>query len=211
MVASDTLTPNSHGRSSVKLVSTPHSRPSCFSDPRLSLLRRGPPVSVAVSNSHSVASSATAAPLSRLRRARLKRTKTILVNGFVAPFGVRFVFPDLPRLIRSRRFGGRGLLLEALIRGLHDSSVDDDAGSRILPQGDEELARERNDRRFARAAAMSTDLSWNHRLSAEPGWCRSHNQANWIMAVRSRGFPALDTPCSRSTDPLQQGVGAKPA
>jgi hypothetical protein len=54
-------------------------------------------------------------------------------------------------------------------------------------------------------------LSWNHRLSAEPGWCRSHNQANWIMAVRSRGFPALDTPCSRSTDPLCQGVGAKPA
>src|ERR1700731_832513 len=28
---------------------------------------------------------------------------------------------------------------------------------------------------------------------------------------RNRGLPALDTPCSRSTDPLRQGVGASPA
>ena len=54
-------------------------------------------------------------------------------------------------------------------------------------------------------------LSWNHRLSAESGWCLSHNQASWIIAVRNRGLPALDTPCSRSTDPLCHGVGAGPA
>ena len=29
--------------------------------------------------------------------------------------------------------------------------------------------------------------------------------------VRNRGLPALETPCSRSTDPLCQGVGASPA
>jgi 2-polyprenyl-6-methoxyphenol hydroxylase-like FAD-dependent oxidoreductase len=32
-----------------------------------------------------------------------------------------------------------------------------------------------------------------------------------VSVVRNRGLPALDTPCSRSTDPLCQGVGAKPA
>src|SRR6476659_6937165 len=32
-----------------------------------------------------------------------------------------------------------------------------------------------------------------------------------MNVVRSRGLPALDTPCSRSTAPLCQGVGARPA
>jgi hypothetical protein len=27
------------------------------------------------------------------------------------------------------------------------------------------------------------------------------------MVVRSRGFPALETPCSCATDPLREGVG----
>src|SRR5215831_6791891 len=48
-------------------------------------------------------------------------------------------------------------------------------------------------------------------LRAERGWLRSHSQASWINVVRSRGLPALDTPCSRSTAPLCQGVGARPA
>src|SRR5215472_10116030 len=38
--------------------------------------------------------------------------------------------------------------------------------------------------------------SWNHRLSVEVGWFRSHSQANSTMVVLSRGLPALDTPCS---------------
>ena len=49
-------------------------------------------------------------------------------------------------------------------------------------------------------------LSWNHRLSAEPGWCRSHNQANCIMAVRSR-VPRLGHPLfavDRSTLPRRR-------
>src|SRR3954463_6925915 len=50
--------------------------------------------------------------------------------------------------------------------------------------------------------------SRNHTASVDWGGCRSHSQAIWIMIVRSRGFPALETPCSRWTDPLCHGVGA---
>jgi hypothetical protein len=44
--------------------------------------------------------------------------------------------------------------------------------------------------------------SLNHRASADCGWWRSHSQAICVRVVRNRGFPALETPCSRSTDPL---------
>src|SRR4051794_16029258 len=36
--------------------------------------------------------------------------------------------------------------------------------------------------------------SRNHRLSSDVGWCRSHNQASWIMVDRSLGLPDFDTP-----------------
>src|SRR5579859_6086640 len=52
--------------------------------------------------------------------------------------------------------------------------------------------------------------SRNHLLSADSGWLRSHNHASWIIFTRRRGLPALDTPCSRSIEPLFQGVGARP-
>src|SRR3954447_20426015 len=61
-----------------------------------------------------------------------------------------------------------------------------------------------------RTPRRSTRL-WNHRLSAEVGWFCSHSQASSTMVVRSRGLPALDTPCSRSIEPLCHGVGARPA
>src|SRR3712207_5572861 len=53
--------------------------------------------------------------------------------------------------------------------------------------------------------------SLNQRLSAEVGWCYSHNHASWTMVLRSVGFPDWATPCSCRTDPLCQGVGANPA
>src|SRR4051794_35333463 len=53
--------------------------------------------------------------------------------------------------------------------------------------------------------------SRNHRLNSDVGWCRSHNQASWIMVDRSPGLPDFDTPCSCCTDPLCHGVGASPA
>src|SRR6266404_8848375 len=51
----------------------------------------------------------------------------------------------------------------------------------------------------------------NQRASADCPWCRSHSQASWIIVLRSRGLPALDTPCSCSMLPLRHGVGARPA
>jgi len=72
-----------------------------------------------------------------------------------------------------------------------------------------------------RASATIAVLRWrpplrltrssNHCVSAECGWCRTQSQASWISVVRSRGLPDFETPCSRSTDPLCQGVGARPA
>jgi hypothetical protein len=64
---------------------------------------------------------------------------------------------------------------------------------------------------FLRRPPLWLTRSLNHRASADCGWCRSHSQASWIIVVRSRGLPALDTPCSCATDPLCQGVGASPA
>src|ERR671912_2864667 len=57
-----------------------------------------------------------------------------------------------------------------------------------------------------RRPPLRLTLSWNQWLSADAGWCLSQSHASWIIVVRSRGLPALDTPCSRSTDPLFQGV-----
>ena len=42
----------------------------------------------------------------------------------------------------------------------------------------------------------------NQRTWAAPGWYRCHNQASSTMTVRSRRFPALSMPCSRSVPPL---------
>ena len=36
----------------------------------------------------------------------------------------------------------------------------------------------------------------NHNERAEVGWFLSHSHASSISVVRSRGFPALETPCS---------------
>ena len=54
--------------------------------------------------------------------------------------------------------------------------------------------------------------SRNHWLRTESGWWRSHSQAQleatWSASADCR---PSDTPCSRSIDPLCQGVGARPA
>src|SRR5215469_13899400 len=60
-----------------------------------------------------------------------------------------------------------------------------------------------------RARLLLWTRSWNHRLSAEPGW-RSQSQASCSIVVRSLGLPDFETPCSRSTVPLCHGVGANP-
>ncbi len=39
----------------------------------------------------------------------------------------------------------------------------------------------------------------------------SVNQAISIIVVLARGLPAFEMPCSRTTEPLLNGLGAKPA
>src|SRR5215471_3529669 len=111
VVATDTLTPNSHGRSSVKLISSGHRPTPCFSDPRLSPLYDSARFRCRFKLTYG--RRLMAAPLSRLRRARAQEDEAILINGFATPFGVRFARPDLPRLIRSRRLEN---LVEAFVR-----------------------------------------------------------------------------------------------
>ena len=36
--------------------------------------------------------------------------------------------------------------------------------------------------------------SWNHNVKADFGWCLSHSQLSWIIGVRTRAFPAFETP-----------------
>jgi hypothetical protein len=57
----------------------------------------------------------------------------------------------------------------------------------------------------------SRTRSANQRLSAEPGWLRSQSQASSTIAVRKRGLPDFEMPCSLWMRPLSQGVGASPA
>jgi hypothetical protein len=64
---------------------------------------------------------------------------------------------------------------------------------------------------FLRRPPLCRTRSWNQPLSAEPGWCRSHSHASSTIMARNLGLPAFDTPCSCLTEPLCQGVGAKPA
>src|SRR5450631_3155894 len=75
---------------------------------------------------------ATAAPRSRLRRAGLRKTRTILENGVSGHGLLRFVYLDPPELIRSwkiRRFG-QGLWS----CDFHYGSLYDDAGGDIFPE-----------------------------------------------------------------------------
>ena len=66
----------------------------------------------------------------------------------------------------------------------------------VPPQGDEELARQATSDLLQGPRPPRRTRSWNHRLSAEVGWFFSYSQASSTIVVRSRGLPALDTPCS---------------
>src|SRR6185436_11256855 len=90
-------------------------------------------------------------------------------------------------------------------------TIDQDPVHRVLPQGDEQLSGHCHDRCLFATAAVALDTLAEPNAEGRAGWCRSQSQANWIIVVRRRGFPALDTPCSWATDPLCQGVGASPA
>jgi hypothetical protein len=89
----------------------------------------------------------TAAPTSRLRRARLRKTRTILESGVSGHGLLRFVYLDPPGLIRSWKM--TGFCLARSSRGLHGGAFDDDACGHIFPERDQQLSRQRDDRCLA--------------------------------------------------------------
>ena len=89
----------------------------------------------------------TAAPTSRLRRARLRKTRTILESGVSGHGLLRFVYLDPPGLIRSWKITGFCLVCSS--RGLHRGAFDDDTCGHIFPERDQQLSRQRDDRCLA--------------------------------------------------------------
>jgi hypothetical protein len=73
----------------------------------------------------------TAAPTSRLRRARAQRDETILFFGISGHDLLRFVHPDPPELTRSWKI--RKSVGRLSSDGFHHGSLDDNAGGDIFP------------------------------------------------------------------------------
>src|SRR6185437_14446036 len=68
---------------------------------------------------------------------------------------MRFVHLDPPGLIRSREIAGKGAA--ACSGGLEDGPLDQNASGCILPERDQQLARQSNDHRLAETAARALD------------------------------------------------------
>src|SRR5215212_9156311 len=97
-----------------------------------------------------------AAPTSRLRRVRAQEDETILFrSAYPSPSRVRFVHLDPPGLIRSRSIAGKGAAAGS--GGLEDGSLDQNASCRVLPERNQQLARQGDDHRLAETAARALD------------------------------------------------------
>ena len=107
------------------------------------------------SNSHSVAarSSGTNIPLASGEGSGGRDPS--LRSAYPSHGLMRFVHLDPPGLIRSREIAGKGAA--ACSGGLEDGSLDQNASGRILPERDQQLARQSNDHRFAKTAARALD------------------------------------------------------
>src|SRR5208283_436912 len=95
--------------------------------------------------------------------------------------------------------------------GPNHCAFNHDSGAHIFPERDQQLARQRHDRRLAPTTAatfhsvLEPESERRARLMAYP------KPSELIIVVRSRGLPDCEMPCSRLIDPLCQGVGARPA
>src|SRR5271170_6069293 len=93
---------------------------------------------------------ATAAPTSRLRRAGLRKTRTFLENGVSGHGLLRFVHLDPSGLITSRGLRDWMTWKTGLSSGRpHHCAFDHDSGAHIFPKRDQQLSRQRHDRRLA--------------------------------------------------------------
>jgi hypothetical protein len=108
------------------------------------------PVSDAASNSHPVAA-LSAAPISRLRRARAQEGGTILFFGSLSQAKFRSAHLDPPELIRPRKIKkGKRLFSGGRCLG----SFQHNPGGHIFPEGDQQLSRQGNDQHFPNSATI---------------------------------------------------------
>ena len=91
----------------------------------------------------------TAAPISRLRRARAQEGGTILFFGFLSQAEISVRSPGSPELIRPRRLK-KGKLLFSGGRGL--GSFQNNPCCHVFPEGDQQLSRQGNDQYFPNSA-----------------------------------------------------------
>src|SRR6266700_2396235 len=112
------------------------------------------PVFRARSTSHTVAAhdGCTKIPLAAHRA---QEDETILETGVLGHGLLRFVRLDPPGLIKVQEDDGVGLVCSS--SGCHRSAFDDDAGGYIFPERDQQLSRQRHDRRLTQAAAITAD------------------------------------------------------
>jgi hypothetical protein len=92
----------------------------------------------------------TAAPVSRLHRARAQEGGTILFFGF-KPSQISVRSPGSPEPIRPRKIEKGGLSSSG---GRCHGSFKDNAGSDIFPEGDQQLSPQDNDQYFPNSATI---------------------------------------------------------
>ncbi len=93
----------------------------------------------------------SAAPISRLRRARAQEGGTILFFGFLNQAKFRSAHLDPPELIRPRKIKkGKRLFSGGRCLG----SFQHNPGGHIFPEGDQQLSRQGNDQHFPNAATI---------------------------------------------------------
>ena len=99
---------------------------------------------------------ATAAPTSRLRRAGLRKTRTFLKTAFPGHGLRRFVHLDPSELITSRGLRYRMIWKMGLSSGgPNHGAFDHDPSAHIFPERDQQLSRQRHDRRLAPTTAVT--------------------------------------------------------
>jgi hypothetical protein len=101
---------------------------------------------------------ATAAPTSRLRRAGLRKTRTFLENGVSRPRPASVRPPGSVRTDYVLRITVLGTWKTGLSSGRpNHGAFDHDPSAHIFPERDQQLSRQRHDRRLATTTAVAFD------------------------------------------------------
>src|ERR1700722_20204625 len=92
----------------------------------------------------------TAAPISRLRRARAQEGETILFFGFLSQAKFRSAHLDPPEPIRPRKIKRERFRSGGSCFG----SFQNNPGGHIFPEGNQQLSRQSNDQHFSNSATI---------------------------------------------------------